>query len=116
MVTPPKIQHHEQVPPEFKALGSVNNPFKKDDEYYFFKYKTTLVIFSGSDFQDKLTREKRYISYQTCFPMDALPWVMKILDYFFTPPKDGGLPAGKIATKDVVDGETLMFNRGMCVG
>mgnify|MGYP000565373034 FL=1 len=39
-----------------------------------------------------------------------------MFDYFFTPPKEGGLAAGKISTKDLIDCETLLFNRGMCVG
>jgi len=115
MVIPPEITHHTQIPEKFKLLGVIQNPLDADDQYWFLKYEDILIIFSGGDWVNR-AGETKYSFYQACFPMEALTWVMKMFNFFFTPPKDGGLAAGKIATTDQVDGEKLMFTRGMCVG
>jgi len=116
MIIPPEITHHTQIPAKFSSLGIIQNPFKTNSKFWFFKYEDILVIFSGGDWKDPETSEEEYLFYQACFPMATLTWVMKMFDFFFTSPKDGGLAAGKIATTDQVDGEKLAFIRGMCVG
>jgi len=116
MIITPEITHHTQIPEKFKLLGFIQNPFDTDDQYWFLKYEDVLVVFSGSDWTNKITGKVKYSFYQACFPMATLTWVMKMFNFFFTPPKDGGLAAGKIATTDHIEGEKLAFIRGMCVG
>ena len=116
MINPPEIEHPSNIPDGYTLLSSIKNPAKTHKNYLFLKYGGLLVIFLGGEWTNKKTGEVKYSHYQACFPLAALPWVTKMFDYFFTPPKDGGLPAGKISNKEVVEGETLLFNRGMCVG
>ncbi len=116
MIIPPEISHPLNIPLGYTLLDKAVNPEQASKDYLFLKYKNLLVTFVGGDWINKITGEKKYSYYQACFPLEALPWVAKMFDYFFTAPKDGGLPAGKIATTDIVKGEKLQFNRGMCVG
>lgn len=116
MLTPPKIEHPSIIPTGYQLIGSIDDPLEPSDDCLFLKYENILVIFTGGNWTNKKTGEVKYSKYQACFPLASLSWVVQMFDYFFTPPKDGGLPAGKISTKDVIDGETLLFSRGMCVG
>jgi len=104
MIIPPEITHPTQIPEEFTLLGKAHNPYKPKHDYLFLKYENLLVIFSGNDWINR-AGEAKYSFYQACFPMATLSWVMKMFNFFFTPPKDGGLAAGKIATIDQVEGE-----------
>ncbi|MCP4324034.1 MAG: hypothetical protein GY787_19680 [Alteromonadales bacterium] len=119
MITPTEFKHPSQFPNSFKLLGKVINPFDKpneEEDCLFFQYKHLLVIFTGGNWEDPDTNEVEYLHYQACFPLAVLPWVVKMLDYFDTPPNKGGLAAGKISNKEAVDGELLLFTRGVCVG
>ncbi len=117
MYTPEEIKNpNQKIPKGFKKIGQVKNPLKPQKDYIFFRQENLLIIFLGGEWINKKTGEKKYLHSQSCFPLKALPWVVKMLDHFFKAPKDGGLPAGKIAATDIIDGEKLQFDRGMCVG
>jgi len=116
MISPVEFNHPTQFPNSFKIIGEFKNPLKPHKDFLFYKYDNLLVIFTGGNWTNKKTGEIKYSSYQACFPLAVLPWVIKMLDYFDTPPNQGGLAAGKISHKEKVDGELLLFTRGVCVG
>ncbi|MCG6202816.1 hypothetical protein [Psychromonas antarctica] len=116
MITPPEFTHPNLFPASFKLIADIKSPFDPDRDCLFYKYENILVTFVGGNWQDPDTNEVEYLSYQACFPLAVLPWVIRMLDYFDTPPNEGGLPAGKISNKEEIDGELLLFTRGVCVG
>ncbi|WP_448565361.1 hypothetical protein [Thalassotalea ganghwensis] len=116
MLTPPRIAHPSSIPNEFKRLGELKNPNKPNNDYIFLMFENLLVIFMGNDWTHPVTKHTKYLKYQACFPLAVLPWVMQQLGIFSTPPNQGGLKEGKISNKAEVEGETLLFTRGVCVG
>ncbi|MCG6202421.1 hypothetical protein [Psychromonas antarctica] len=116
MIIPEEFNHPSQFPGNFKLIADIKKPSKPHKDFLFYKYENLLVIFTGGNWTNKKTGEVKYSHYQACFPLAVLPWVIKMLDYFDTPPNEGGLPAGKISNKEEIDGELLLFTRGVCVG
>lgn len=102
--TLPRVSHHEKLPHGFTEITRI-----KDGEalLVFAKFQKWLILLKPDDFLE-------YSVAQFDLPLGFLTWFPTALEAFRSPPSEGGLPAGKMASlPQTIEGEELSIMRAM---